>query len=78
MKPNTWGLFWVVFITKQLQLINSSFMYSLTEAKIKEKKKVIIRSASNLFVKYAQNESRYNIQQKKKNLSKFSNLRIVQ
>lgn len=46
-------------------------MYSLTEAKIKEKKKVIIRSASNLFVKYAQNESRYNIQQKRKKFVKI-------
>ena len=30
-KSNTWGFIWVVFIAKQLQLINSSFMYSLTE-----------------------------------------------
>ena len=30
-KSNTWGFIWVVFIAKQLQLINSSIMYSLTE-----------------------------------------------
>jgi len=35
MKPNTWGLFWVIFVAKQLQLINSAFMYSL-KVKIKE------------------------------------------
>lgn len=32
MKPNTWGLFWVIFVTKQLQLINSAFMYSIMGA----------------------------------------------